>query len=467
MIESKGAPPTAKAAGGSGAGPTRLLAEFAASTTYEQLPDAAIAAAKTIIIDGVANALAGSAEPLAGHIKRYVEALGGSPHCAVAGTALRTNAPTAAFANGVFLHCLDYEVQGIPSSHGTSSILPPILALAEQFKLSGRALLAAFVVGWEVQQRLAVAGLAGNLRGFHPPGVYGPLAAAAAAANILGLNAAETAMAFGIAASGTGGLFANNGTMTKSTHPGGAGRTGVEAALLAADGYGGNNEVLEAEEGYVAAFFGSDFDWPALTEGLGERYNLVERGFNIKRYPAQIYMQWAIEAVATLRERHGLRLEDVNYMEMETPGRRGYVFRPRPKSGLDGKFSFEYCSAVALLRGHLGIDDFTDATRFSPEVEQALEKVRIVKNAEIPTVAPGLWVEARAHLNDGSVVTERCTGYQGSIVNPMSREELYRKFRGCAGRVLPADVVERGIATLEGLEKEPNMDEIVRLISVS
>ena len=93
--------------------------------------------------------------------------------------------------------------------------------------------------------------------------------------------------------------------------------------------------------------------------------------------------------------------------------------------------------------------------------------MRIVKNPGTPTVAPGLWVEARAHLNDGSVVTERCTGYQGSIVHPMSREELHRKFRGCAGRVLPADVVERGIATLEGLEKEPNMDEIVRLISVS
>ena len=466
MIRPKDASPKAEA-GGAAAGPTRLLAEFASSMTYEQLPDAAIAAAKTIIIDGVANALAGSAEPLAGHIKRYVEALGGSPRCAVAGTALRTNAPTAAFANGVFLHCLDYEVQGIPSSHGTSSILPPILALAEQFKLSGRALLAAFVVGWEVQQRLAVAGLAGNLRGFHPPGVYGPLAAAAASANILGLNVSEASMALGIAASGTGGLFANNGTMTKSAHPGRAARTGVESALLAADGYGANNEVLEAEEGYVAAFFGDDFDWPSLTEGLGERYNLVERGFNIKRYPAQLYMQWAIEAVATLRERHRLRPEDVDFLEMEVPGRRGYVFRPRPKSGLDGKFSFEYCSSVALLHGHLGIDHFTDAVRFSPEVEEALKKVRIVKNPETPTVAPGLWVEARVHLHDGSVVTERCTGYQGSIVSPMSREELHRKFRGCAGRVLPADTVESGIATLEELERQPNIDAMVQLVSLS
>ena len=466
MIGPKDASPKAKARGGP-AGPTRLLAEFAASTTYEQLPDVAIAAAKTIIIDGVANALAGSAEPLAGHIKRYVEALGGSPNSAVVGTDLRTNAPTAAFANGVFLHCLDYEVQGIPSSHGTSSILPPILALAEQFKLSGRAVLTAFVVGWEVQQRLAIAGLAGNLRGFHPPGVYGPLAAAAAAANILGLTTGETSMALGIAASGTGGLFANNGTMTKSAHPGSAGRTGLEAALLAADGYGGNDEVLEAEDGYVAAFFGNDFDWPALTEGLGERYNLVERGFNIKRYPAQIYMQWAIEAVATLRERHELRPEDVDFLEMEVPGRRGYVFRPQPKSGLDGKFSFEYCSAVALLHGHLGIDDFTDAVRFSAEVEEALKKVRIVKNPETPTLAPGLWVEARARLHDGSVVSERCTGYQGSIVHPMSREELHRKFRGCAGRVLPTDAVERGIATLEELERQPNMDAVVRFISLT
>ena len=143
-----------------------------------------------------------------------------------------------------------------------------------------------------------------NTRGYHPPGLIGPLSGAAASAKILGLDATGVRMALGIAASHTGGLTANTGTMVKSTHPGNAGRTGVESALLAQAGFESRDGILEASRGFIETLFGAGFDWDELTRDLGTRFQLVDPGFNIKRYPAQIFMQWVIEAAVTLRQRH-------------------------------------------------------------------------------------------------------------------------------------------------------------------
>src|SRR5439155_20361284 len=379
-------------------GATEKLARFVAETTYDDLPTAVVEAAKIAMLDGVANLLAGSTQPVGRIVGRYVEEMGGAPDCGVVGSGFKTSPPQAAFANGVFLHCLDFEVQGYPASHGTSSVLPPALALAEKLEAGGRAVITAYVVGWDVQQRLRTASARADLHGFHPPGIFGPLAAAAASASCLGLNTERVQTAFGIAASRTGGLFANNGTMVKSTHPANAARLGLEACLLAQAGFTSNDTIFEAREGYVATLFDHAFDWDPVTRGLGQTFHLIEPGFNIKRYPAEIYLQWLIEAVADLKQKHDLRVDDAELLELETPPLRAHLSRPNPKSGLDGKVSFEYCASVALAEGQVGIDSFSDATRFSPAVEAALPKMRVTTNPELPTGQLELSITARARL---------------------------------------------------------------------
>jgi 2-methylcitrate dehydratase PrpD len=168
---------------------------------------------------------------------------------------------------------------------------------------------------------------------------------------MLGLDQTQTRMALGIAASHTGGLTANTGTMVKSTHPGAAARQGVEAALLAQAGFLSYDSIIEASQGYVEVLFGTEFDWDALTRDLGTTFQLVAPGFNIKRYPAQIYMQWAIEAALTLQQRYHIRAEDVTYLELEVPA--GNVRRSHEdvRSGLDGKFSFATVGQSHSLKG--------------------------------------------------------------------------------------------------------------------
>jgi len=130
-------------------GTTEALARFIAETQYDDLPAAVVAAAKIGILDGVANLLAGSTQPVAQIVSAYTLELGGTPVSSVIGHGFKTNPLNAAFANGVSGHCLDFELQGQPSSHGTSSILPGPLALAEaQGGASGKELIVAYALGW-------------------------------------------------------------------------------------------------------------------------------------------------------------------------------------------------------------------------------------------------------------------------------------------------------------------------------
>ena len=400
--------------------------------------------------------LAGSTQAVATITGQYVRELGGAPQSSVIGWGFKTNAPSAAFANGVFGHCLDFEIQGYPPTHGTSSCLPAALALAEGQNASGKIIIEAYVVGWEVQGRLRAASAQASNPAFHPPGLVGPFGGAAASAKVLGLDAYQTQMAIGIAASRTGGLTANTGTMVKSTHPGNAARMGVDAALLTGAGFTSNENILEAPNGYAAALFQGHLSWDILTEGLGSSYRLVEPGFDIKRFPAQIHMQNPIEAVLNLQQRHGLRAEMVDSLDIQMSG-RGHS-GPLPRSGLDGKFSVEYCAAAAILDGKVGIESFTDQRRFSLDMEDTLRKVRVESSGQEPGV-----VKATAHLKDGSTVSEECRGYRGSAVNPMSHQERIDKFLDCVRRVLVDQDAERLLTLLEDLE---NVDDISAIMAI-
>ena len=442
-------------------GATETLSRFIAELRYDDLPPTAVAAAKVAIMDGVANMLAGSTQPLAGIMGEYVQAMGGTPSCSVVGWGFKTNAPSAAFANGVFGHCLDFEIQGHPPTHGTSSCLPAALALGEELGVSGKTIIEAYVVGWEVQGRLrAASARGGGNSGWHPPGQVGPLGGAAASAKVLGLDLHQTRMALGIAASRTGGLTANTGTMVKSTHPGNAARMGAEAAILARAGFTSNEDILEAANGYATALFQDNLDWDVVTAGLGETYRLVDSGFDIKRFPAQITMQRPIEVVLNLRQKYGLQGNMVETMTLEMRG-RGHS-AAIPNSGLDGKFSIEYCAAAAILDGWVGIETFTDERRFSADMEEILPKVTVLPRGN--DFEPDL-VKVTAKLKDGKTVEEECRSFRGSVADPMSDEERLGKFRDCAGRVLSSDNMERLIDTLQGLESLGNVSGLMSVLT--
>ena len=406
--------------------------------------------------------LAGSTQELATIIGRYVKDSGGAPQSTVIGWGFKTHAPSAAFANGVFGHCLDYEIQGFPPTHGTSSCLPSALALAEEQgasgkTISGKTIIEAYVLGWEIQGRLRAASAPAANPAFHPPGMVGPLGGAAASAKVLGLDTQQTQMALGIAASRTGGLTANTGTMAKSTHPGNAAGMGAEVGMLAAAGFTASDQILEAPKGYAEALFNGNMDWDIVTQGLGDPFRMVDPGFDVKRFPAQRGMQAPIEAVLNLRKKYGLRADMVDELILQTSG-RGHS-GSLPKTGLDGKFSVEYCAATALLDGQVVIDSFSDQRRFAPDMEETLRKTRVQTDG--PEPGP---VRVTAKLKDGRTVSDECQKFTGSAGNPMTREQRLAKVWDCIGRVLAHEDGEGMLALVEDLEEVSDISALMVIL---
>ena len=438
--------------------PTAALARLIATTTFSDIPSDVVRAAKTAVLDGVAVMVAGTVQQPARLVREYVEALGGQPVATVIGGGFKTNTPNAAFANGVSGHVLDYEIQGFPPTHGTSSCLPAALALAEQLKAPGARVITAYVLGWEIQGRLRAASAHATNPAFHPPGLVGPLGGAAASANILGLDTDHAHTALAIAATRTGGLTANTGTMVKSTHPGNAARMGVEAALLSDVGFNATQDILEVPTGYAAALFDGDINWDIVLADLGSTWRLVDPGFRIKRFPAQIHMQNPTEAVLNLRAKHNISPETVERLQIKTDseGHSGSL----PRSGLDGKFSIEYCAAAALLDGEVTISTFTDKRRFSPDMEAVLPRI-VVERMD----APGDVTLAVAHLANGTIVQEQCRSYTGSTIRPMATDMHLEKVRDCLSQSLSHEQTEALITQLMSLEDVEDITTMLRLIN--
>ncbi|WP_454689835.1 MmgE/PrpD family protein [Achromobacter aloeverae] len=434
---------------------TRGLAAYIAEADFKTLPPEAVEAAKVAILDGLGCLAAGSREPAPGIARA---ALGDEPSgpCTVIGTAVPASPATAALLNGISLHALDFEVQGMPPAHGTSSILPGVLALSERYAVAPERAVLAFVIGWQIQQRVRTAARDSSFRGFHPPGVVGPLGAVAACAVILSLSADQVAGAIGLAASRTGGLFANNGSMAKPTHPGNAARSGVESALLAARGMSGNPRILEMPGGHFETFFDERLRPTEVLDGL-EDYAIVRPGFTIKRYPAEIYMQWVIEACRQMRDNPKFSLDAVAEVIVEPPVYRTTLSRPKPVSGLDGKFSYEYAAAVGLSQEEVVIATFDDDTAFSEPVQRLLPRVRLVHNREIPQTLDAMWTRVTVKLADGTELIERCDRFPGCPERPMSRAQRHDKVRDC--------LVTGGLATEEAASLTEQVERLETLPS--
>jgi 2-methylcitrate dehydratase PrpD len=375
----------------------------------------------------------------------------------VIGQGFRSSPLLAALGNGHASHALDYDDSG----HYSTQTLPAALALGEPAHLSGAKILQAYVLGREVCSRLDAAFDAGRekltgptYRGWHHTGTNGSLGAAAAAAVVVGLNLEQMKTAFGIAANGACGLRANMGTMAKALVSGNAARNGVMAATLAARGFTAEKSILETSQGMADAFCGDgEIDWNSLTRDLGKRYEL-ERGAITKEYPSCSPSHRPIEAVVELVKKHGIRAEEVDRIECDL-----HSFSLRRAEAVDpheGQYSLQYCLAVALLDGQMGLRQMTHERVRSQDVQALMRRLRIVP-------PPGGSVERRPkerltiHLKNGQSHATEVT-HSRRISN---REDLEAKYLTCVQGTLSPQRAAQVRDTVLNLE---NVDDIAKLL---
>ncbi|HEV8711754.1 MAG TPA: MmgE/PrpD family protein [Candidatus Binatia bacterium] len=445
---------------------TESLCRTIVQTSFASLPSQVVEVAKRIILDGIAVAVAGSTEDGPRIVAEHVKSLGGTESSTVLGQRFKTSPVSAAYVNGIAMHVLDYEPMWSPPTHATSPTLPTILALAEVENVPGHEVIAAFVKACEMQGRLRLASqqyTPGKLI-YHPPGVVGVMGSVVAASHLLGLSLPQLQNALGIAASRAGGLMANVGTMTKATHCGWAAAAGLDAALLARRGFTGNTEIFEAPNGYADAFFGEGFDFSALM-AFGHPYRLVDPGFAIKLFPSQYATHFGITAALELHEviDEPKAIKSVQITMPVMP----YVDRPLPRTGLEGKFSFQYTVAAALLDGAVTVRTFSDERRFRQDLVALLPIIVLTQSAEIPGELEKMWVEVTVELHGGRQIIARCRGPKGFWgLPPLAREEHLVKIRDCLNMRLAQNQTERCIALVEDLDSlEPEgVRELVAIV---
>ncbi|MEQ1888292.1 MAG: MmgE/PrpD family protein [Alphaproteobacteria bacterium] len=359
-------------------GLTGTLAAQAAAYTYGNLPDEAANIAKQCLLDFLGVTFAGAGEPLTAILHAEALAEGGNPQASLIGLPGRVTATQAALINGSASHALDYDdVQLLLMGHPTVPVAPVVFALAEQYGKSGSDLIAAFVAGFETECRIG-AGVSPShyAAGWHATATIGCFGAAAAAANLLKLDADTTAMALGIAGTQASGFKSMFGTMCKPFHAGHAAMAGLMAARLAARGFTSRPDVLEVEQGFADTQSKGLRPEAALEAPIGGSHI---RNTLFKYHAACYLTHSSLEAAHGLRRQHDIAADKIRAVRvMVDKGHFRVCNIQSPATGLETKFSLRATTAFALTGlDTAGIDTFSDENANRPDVVSLRDRVTV------------------------------------------------------------------------------------------
>jgi len=431
---------------------------------YEALPSQALATIRNGMTDCTAVTILGRDEPVVRTLRSVMLCAGEAGEARICFGPERTAAPQAALLNGAAAHALDYDDIGLNSlqpTHPSAVLVPAVFAEGEALGSSGRELLAAYAAGYEVWGELASREREPcHLKGWHPTATFGAVAAAAAAANLRKLDAAQSTQALGIAASQAGGLVANFGSMTKPFHAGRAASVGVLSARLAAAGMTASAQALEHPQGFLRALSPAgevDLDSPVR---LGERCWLIEDGLGFKLYPMCYGTHRALDGVIALARESALASERIADIEIQaTRAQLANLVHHDPKSALDAKFSMEFAVAMAIVARRATLAEVSDEFLNRADVRRLIKKVRITTLPDPGTGRDrGPAVDGIAvTLEDGTRLERRFDFPLGHARRPAGPEAMWTKFADCTRTALQPEASRALFEALQNLETLDSM----------
>jgi 2-methylcitrate dehydratase PrpD len=445
-------------------GATETIARFIVNTGYEAIPRSAVEKAKRTALDCVGATLAGVAEPVSQVITAYVTKLGGLPQSSVFGAQVKVSIPDAAMANGSIAHALDYDDCGVKIGHPSVLVFPAVLSLGEHVGASGREILAAYIVGLEVEGKLALhADFKLMQSRLNHQSWYGSIGAAAACAKLLGLNVAQTRMALGIGANFACGLSANHGSMAGAMAAGNACRNGVIAALMAREGGTANPDIIEAKNGFCDTLVGPGlYDAERMAASLGKPFYIESPGVGLKKYPSCYHTHRALDGVFQLLGEQSLSHKDIAEVDVGTSQRAMRVLAfSDPATPYQAKYSMPFCIAAAVVDGQVTLETFTSHKMEDRDIIEAKKKVRL-SFPDLP-IWPGLadvgpdtefvGNPVTIRTTDGRSYNARVDIPRGDPALPLTDDEVLSKYRDCGRSQLRPDDIERSVGLILGLEK--------------
>jgi 2-methylcitrate dehydratase PrpD len=451
-------------------GVTKTIARFASELGWSAIPKEVVDISVDHLVDSWGVMLAGSQDTGAELLRGVLGV--GHGRSPILGTGQASSALTAAFCNGLAGHALDYDDTQLSTSedsvyglltHPSVPVTAAVGALAVEEDASGPELVTAYVAGVEVACRVADSMNRRHYQdGFHTTGTVGTIGAAVGCARLLGLGPDRTATAIGIAASLGAGLRENFGTMTKPLHAGRAAHNGVLAARLAQGGFTASEEILEAPRGFFQAAAGG-YDPSKLTERLGRPFFLEEPGVSIKPYPSGSLSHPAQDLILEIVERENLGPAEIVSIQVGTNSNvLNALIHHVPTTGLQGKFSLEYCMATGVVRRRAGIAEFTDDAVVDPAIEEFIPRVQVVVDPELEALGfQHVRTRVTVVLRDGRQLREQSDWARGYPQKPLAKAELGAKFVDCAEQVLSPEAARRALASVRGVQDAASVAEML------
>ena len=440
---------------------TRELADFAVGLRYDDLPKAVVDRLKTSILDALGCCLLGVTLPWTRMLIDLVEQEGGNPRARVIGTALKTSVSQAVLIGATAGHGFELDdIHAAAHLHAGSLALPTALAVADvQDGIDGRRLIAAIAAGYEVGYRVALAAT-GKLfmRGFHFQGACGPFVAAATAANLLALKPEAARHALGIAGSfGAGLMAAQEGAMSKRLHSGRAAQAGVCGALLAARGFTGIPNVLEASYGGFLSTYSGEPKMEYLRNGLGDEWEILNVGY--KPYATAASVQSVLYAIDGLMGENALRAGDIEavVIHCSTMAHRHCAWPYEPAGVTAAQMNMFFTAAMMVVDRGVLIEQFREQRLTDPAVFAMIERIRIEVDPKYDAGGDATRHCSRVLLvaKDGRRYEREVLERPGSPDNPLPPRHLQHKFETLAAAVLPSARIAKivdAVAALEDLQ---------------
>lgn len=448
-------------------GLTQELAAYVAHPTFGDHEQSACDIARTGFIDTVGTMMAGCHEPVVRIMLAHVgstQAPGEAP-VPFAGTMLP--AAQAACVNGVAAHALDYDDVAL-SAHTSTVLVPAILAEGHLLDVSGLEALRAYVVGYEVWAELfSREPDQYHLKGWHPTGVFGTVAAAASVAYLHRLPEVQTRQALAIAASMASGLVANFGTMTKPLHAGRAAACAIEAVRLSMLGLTASPDVFEHHAGYLNALSPAGrVDRTRPASDLGKTLRILETGLSIKRYPVCYSGHRVIDGVLDIAKRENLQPGQVRRVRVTIgPAQASMLRNHRPQTALEAKFSVEFAVAAALVARQVGLAQLSESFVARDDVRGLLDKVTVDITERPCPIDPAFSYADRVviDLADGRCLDSGDIRFAlGNAKRPLAASDLRQKFMDCIAS--GASASDKQADAEDGLyERIAQLDRLVNL----
>ena len=443
---------------------TRILAEFIADFSYEHLSDDDVDLMQCFFLDWLGCTYGGSHESATCYAMTMSQVFGADGAVDIL-PSKDTGPPTlAALINGVASHVLEMDdLHREAIIHTAAPTIPAVLAAAQQRRVSGREMLAALVVAFEVHIRIALAVGPSHYYYWHTTGTCGTFGAAAGVGKVLRLDPLHLQWALGTAGTTAAGLweFLSDSAMSKVLHPGKAALNGLLAAYLAEQGFTGTERILEGTKGFFMAMSDSS-DPSRITKDLGEKYHWRQN--SLKHHASCGHTHSTLDAALDATGYKAMHPDEIERIDVriyqDALDLLGKVDATDPYLA---KFSLQYCLAAAVTRGTVSSELFSSSSLHDPDIRALMPRICISPDPTLSKRYPRQW-PARVNiiLKNGELLQGAADHPKGDPENPLSRAEIVAKFKTLTADILHPEQADTIIENVFALHETDDMSLFFR-----